>query len=210
MEQALRDFETSGNHLPSEVEAIWLTFGNTCTDLPDLEPDRKLPLFRLVQFIWQGFGCEKARHPVHAMRCRSQPVSDAYQSMKTVIRKGLQAGCDKSLSWKERALRFGSALHTLQDSYCTAHARRIDNGDPHSPIIDMYTFPSWQHPISTYRDSVWQNREQSSFKPEAAAAITATVAALRIFSEQSSQKVTDFIDQYLPFREDIARQFHPH
>jgi hypothetical protein len=129
--------------------------------------------------------------------------------MKNIIRKGLQAGCDKSLSWKERALRFGSALHTLQDSYCTAHARRIDNGDPHSPIIDMYTFPSWHHPISTERDSVWQDRDKTSFKPEAAAAISATVAALRIFSEQSTQTVSGFMEQYLSFREDIAKQFHP-
>ena len=209
MQQALRDFESSGNQLPGEVEAMWLTYGNARTDLPTLEVDRKLPLYRLIKFIWEGIGCAKAQHPAHAMRCRRQPVSDAYQTMKAIIYKGFQAGCDNSLSWQERALAFGSALHTLQDSYCTAHARRIDNGDPHSPIIDMYTFPSWQHPISTYRDSVWQDREKTSFKPEAAAAITATVSALRIFSEQSAQKVTDFIEQYLPFREDIAQQFHP-
>lgn len=209
MQQALRDFEKSGDQLPIEVEAKWLIRGNICTDLPTLKADRKLPLLHLIRFIWQGFGCEKAHHTAHAMRCRNQSVLNAYEAMQTIIRNGFSAGCDEKLSWQERALSFGSALHTLQDSYCTAHTRRIDNGDPYSPIIDMYTFPSIHHPISTHRDSVWQDREKTSFKPEAAAAITATSAALRIFSEQSVQKIAGFIEQYLPFREDIAAQFHP-
>lgn len=172
-----------------------------------MQADRRQTIGQLLRLVLDGFSCKCGNHPTHAMRCRRQSVVEAYQHMRHHIQSHMQAGCDTTLDWETRALRFGSALHTLQDSYCLAHAARIDNADPHAPLINMYTYPSAQHPFSTKKDEVWQDRLQTAFKPEAAAAITATIAALKIFSTQSAHQIEPFLAQYLAFREDIARVY---
>ncbi len=209
MRQAFDDLAASGPLLPSDIDIDWLILGNIRTDVRTIGPDRKVPWWYLLELIPELINCKRARHPAHAMRCHGQPVAVAYAEMREIIDIGFRAGCDPVLSWEDRALRFGSALHTLQDSYCTAHAARIDNSDPHSPLIDMFTYPSSQHPLTTKRDKVWQDTEQTAFKPEAAAAITATVAALHIFATQQPDSIEPFLQQYLAFREDIADVRHP-
>lgn len=218
MHQALQDLATSTHKLPADVDPNWLILGNIRTDVPHIEADRQVSWLHFLPMLGLIFHpvtsliidrCGWDEHPPHAMRCRKQPVMAAYTRMKERVDMGLRAGCDPTLSWEARAIRFGCALHTIQDSYCTAHAARIDNGDPHSPLIDMYTYPSRQHPITTSKDSVWQSKDKTAFKPEAAAAITATVAALRIFVNQQPEAIEPFLQQYLAFRQDIADRRHP-
>ncbi len=207
MRQAIADLEVSGQALPDGVDPAWLTLGNVRTDVPTIGSDLKVPLRRMLALLWNGIRC--GDHPAHAMRCRRQSVAEAYAITRALVYNNFQAGCNPDLSWEERALRFGSALHTLQDSYCTGHASRIDNGDPHSPIIGMHTYPSRRHPFTTRRDNPWLDRGKTTFKPEAAAAITATVAALRIFINQTPDDIERFVDSYLSFREDIAAVRYP-
>lgn len=209
MRQAMADFEAHGGKLPPEVEPDWLTLGNVRTDIATIRADKRVPAWQIVLMAARGSSCKHGDHYVHAMRCRKQKVAEAYPLMRDAIRRGLIKGCDGGLSWEERALALGSALHTLQDSYCTAHAGRIDNGEPTSPIIAMYTYPSKQHPITTQRDNVWQDDEHSAYKPEAAAAIVATIAALHIFASQSVDGVDAFLDRYVAFRQDIAASLNP-
>jgi hypothetical protein len=211
MQQALQDLANSGFVLPEPAQLEWLVLGNIRTDIATLDIGRaRVPWWRIALMIWTGAGCSaRANHPAHAMRCRRQSVASAYQEMRTILEVGLRAGCDPASSWQTRALRFGSALHTLQDSYSTAHACRINNGDPHSPIIDMHTYPSRQHPISTKKDEVWPDATRTALKPEAAAAVTATVAALRMFVTQSLGDLERFLQNYVAFRGDIAAVCHP-
>ncbi|NDJ84562.1 MAG: hypothetical protein GYB66_01620 [Chloroflexi bacterium] len=209
MRQALRDLAASGQDLPAGVDPALLTLGNVRTDIPSIDLDRRISLWKVAAMIAEGIGCRQANHPVHAMRCRGQAVAEAYAQMREIVAEKMAAGCDSKHSWQDRALRFGSALHTLQDSYCTGHAQRIDNADPHAPIIDMFTYPSHQHPIISKKDDPWQDRAKTAFKPEAAAAISATVAALKIFVAQSPGAIEGFMEQYLSFRADIAKAHHP-
>jgi hypothetical protein len=210
MQQAVTDFETQGGQLPSEVNPEWLTLGNVRTDIAKIEADRLVPAWDILLMAARGATCKYGNHASHAMRCRRQKVADAYAEMREIIRQGFAKGCDSRLSWEARALAFGSALHTFQDSYCTAHAGRMgDNTVPTAPIIDMYTYPSKHHPIKTQRDNVWQDKERTAFKPEAAAAIAATVAALQIFANQSVEAIEPFLQKYLAFREDIAESLNP-
>jgi hypothetical protein len=204
MRQAFADFEKQGGQLPAAVYPLWLILGNIRTDIPNIDMDRKVPWWHMVRMIWRGIGCGvHANHPAHAMRCRSQTVSDAYQAMTKIMHDGLVAGCNPELSWQDRALTFGSMLHTLQDSYCPAHARRLNPADATSPIIDMFTYPSRQHPFTTKRDAVWQDEAKTAFNPSAASAIQATVTALRIFSRQAVAEIDEFVERYLAFRADI-------
>lgn len=203
MRQSLAHFEKQGGQLPSAVDPAWLTLGNVRTDVPGLAPDRRVSWRAILAMLWRGITCHQAEHPAHAMRCRGQSVADAYQQMRDILLRGFQAGCDPEQDWQARALAFGGMLHTLQDSYCVAHAARIDNGDPTSPLIDMYTYPSRQHPLTTRRDGVWQDAARTAFRPDAAAAIQATVVALGYFAAQSVTSVDDFLDRYVAFRPDI-------
>lgn len=196
--------------LPAEVDPDWLILGNVRTDFPAIQSDRRQSIWQLLKLVLDGFSCKRGKHPIHAMRCRGQAVADAYSYMRQRIIEMMHKGCDARLDWETRALAFGSALHTLQDSYCIAHAARIDNGDPHSPVINMHTYPSQQHPLSTQKDVVWQDTQQTAFKPDAAAAITATIAALKIFSTQTADQIEPFLAHYLAFREDIAHVYTPH
>lgn len=211
MQRAFDELATLGVQFPSEIDPNWLTLGNIRTDIDTLEIEERLVAWwRIVKMIVVGSTCsEAANHPAHAMRCRRQKISEAYAATRQTIIDGFRAGCDPTLSWQARALRFGSALHTLQDSYATGHCQRVDNGDPHSPIIDFYTYPSRRHPISTARDDIWQDSEKTALKREAAAAITATVAALRLFISQSLDGLDHFLQNYLAFREDISAAYHP-
>lgn len=209
MRQAVADFETQGGKLPPDVQLDWLILGNVRTDIPNIQTDKRVSAWEIIVMAVRGASCKYGDHPSHAMRCRKQKVAEAYPLLRETIKRGFIKGCDSSLSWEDRALAFGSALHTLQDSYCIAHAGRVDNAVPTSPIIAMYTYPSKQHPITTQRDNVWQDEGQTAFKPEAAAAITATVAAFHIFASQSVDEIGTFLDRYVTFREDIARTLYP-
>ncbi|MCB9437984.1 MAG: hypothetical protein H6673_13490 [Anaerolineales bacterium] len=200
-------FESSA--LPTEVDPAWLILGNVRTDFPTVQADHRQSIWHLLKLVSDGFSCKRGNHPIHAMRCRGQVVADAYSQMRQRVLDMMYKGCDAKLDWETRALSFGSALHTLQDSYCTAHAARIDNSDPHSPIINMHTYPSQQHPLSTQKDVVWQDPQQTAFKPDAAAAITATIAALKIFNAQKTDQIEPFLAHYLAFREDIAHVYTP-
>ncbi|MBI5931368.1 MAG: hypothetical protein HY862_18820 [Chloroflexi bacterium] len=209
MRQAVADFEAHDGKLPPEVNPDWLTLGNVRTDIANIQLDKLVSAQAVIIMAARGVTCKYGEHASHAMRCRKQKVAEAYPHLRETIRRGFAKGCESSLSWEERALAFGSALHTLQDSYCTAHAGRIDNGVPTSPIIAMYTYPSKQHPITTRRDDVWQDADHTAFKPEAAASIVATVAALQIFASQSAEGIETFLDRYVAFREDIAETLNP-
>ena len=203
MRQALADLAQHGVTLPADVQPDLLTLGNIRRDIPHIEMDRNISWTVLAVMLWRGITCLNAHHPEHAMRCRNMSVNTAYTQMVQIIRHGFEQGCDANLSWDERTLSFGAMLHTLQDSYCIAHAGRIDNADPTSPLIDMYTYPSVQHPITTRKDSVWQDKAQTAFKPYAASAIQATVAALKIFASQSLDGLEPFMQTYLAYRPDI-------
>lgn len=203
MRQAFHDLRQDRVNLPSEVDPELLILGNIRRDIPHIEPHRNVSWTALVVMMWQGITCRNAQHPEHAMRCLNVSVDDAYAEMVKVIRRGFTEGCDASLSWKQRTRAFGGMLHTLQDSYCTAHAGRIDNADATSPLIDMYTYPSRQHPFTTRKDSVWQDKAKTTFKPYAGAAIQATVAALKIFSTQSLAGIDQFMQTYVSYRPDI-------
>lgn len=209
MQRALDLLAQQRVSLPEAVDPMWLTLGNVRTDVPELDVDANAPLWSILRLIAEGFFCSKANHPRHAMRCKYQTVTDAYQQMMRIVRKRFTAGCDDTETWEARALSFGSGLHTLQDSYCIAHSARIDNGDPHAAIIDMYTWPSRQHPFTTKKDSPWQDAAKTALRPDAAAAVTATVAALKIFVAQDTRLLVSFFEQYLSFRQDIALQRHP-
>lgn len=214
MRQAVHDLRSDGTQLPAEVNPDWLTLGNVRTDIASLEMDRKYPLARIawgaghsvVTSVTSAHLPENVAHFPHyrhAMRSRGQPLAESHILMCNYVRDCMHKGLQEGLSWQQRALAFGSALHTLQDSYCTAHAARINNGEPTSPIIDMFCYPSRQHPITTRRDGIWADKQKTAFKPEAAAAITSTVAALRIFIRQAPEEIEPFIARYLPFRGDI-------
>lgn len=201
MRQAFTDLAAAGYELPVAVDPDWLILGNVQTDIPTISLDRRVSWRVIVQAVWRGTTCIAAEHPAHAMRCRGQSVSDAYAQMIQLIRQRFEAGVDPSRTWEERARQFGSALHTIQDSYCTAHAQRIQNAEPTSPLIDMFTYPSKQHPFTTSRDGVW---EGSRFKPEAAAAILTTVQALKkFFVPQTVEYLDEFAHDYLSFRPEI-------
>lgn len=200
MRQTLVDLAQAGYSLPAEVDPMWLTLGNVRTDLPTITPSKKVPWWRLAVMMWQGITCINAEHPAHAMRCRSESVPTAYAEMCAIIERGFKRGCDASLDWETRALAFGSMLHTLQDSYCTAHCSRLDNSNPTSPIVDMHTYPSRHHPLTTSRDAVWQDKAQTAFKPYAAAAISASVVAMRFFVAQSVADLPEFMATYLAFQ----------
>lgn len=203
MRQALEDFAKQGGQLPSEVDPMLLTLGNVRTDVPNIQLDRKTPWWWIVRMMVTGMTCVGGKHPAHAMRCRGKSVASAYAEMIALIRQGFETGCDESASWETRALAFGSMLHTLQDSYCIAHATRIDNNDPSSPIIAMHVYPSPEHPFKTSKDAVWHDKQKTAFKPYAAAAISATVEALKFFAAQNLEGLDDFIQTYLSFRGDI-------
>ncbi|MCQ3932508.1 MAG: hypothetical protein DPW16_18820 [Chloroflexi bacterium] len=209
MRQAAADFETQGGKMPPDVQLDWLILGNVRTDIPNIQTDKCVSAWEIIVMAARGASCKYGDHPSHAMRCRKQKVAEAYPLLRETIKRGFIKGCDSGLSWEDRALAFGSALHTLQDSYCIAHAGRVDNAVPTSPIIAMYSYPSKQHPITTQRDNVWQDAGQTAFKPEAAAAITATVAALHIFASQSVDEIDAFLERYVAFREDIAETLNP-
>lgn len=209
MERAIAELEQDGIPLPIEVEPSWLTLGNVRTDLPTMTSTGQVELMPVLKLLWDGFNCSKHDHPRHAMRCKNQTVPNAYAHMCRIVRDRFTEGCDAQKSWQARALSFGSGLHTLQDSYCIAHTMRIDNGDPHAALIDMHTWPSKEHPFTTKKDAVWQDTEQTALRPDAAAAVVATVAALRIFIAQDTSLLDNFFEQYLAFREDIALQRHP-
>ncbi|PJF39274.1 MAG: hypothetical protein CUN55_14830 [Phototrophicales bacterium] len=204
MKRALEMLEQEGILLPSSVDATWLTLGNVRTDMPNIGVDRRATWLEVAKLVLAGMGCPPQHHPFHAMRCRQQTVAQAYALMRERLIYCFSRGCDAHLSWQERALAFGSGLHTLQDSYCIGHCSRIDNGDPHSPIVDMHTYPSRQHPITTKRDAVWADEQQTAFRADAAAAITATVAALKIFVAQKATLIEPFLSQYVSIRADIA------
>lgn len=206
MRQAFKDLTAVGYQLPAAVDPNWLILGNVRTDIPTLEIDfAEVPWWRIARMIWIGSGCSaEANHPAHSMRCRKQSVAEAYHQMREVLCDGLKAGCNPELDWQTRALRFGSAMHTLQDSYALPHCSRIDNGDPHSAIIDMHTYPSRQHPIQAAKDDIWQDHDKTALRPEAAASVTATVAALKMFASQSLAELDRFLQNYVAFREDIA------
>ena len=209
MARAIDLLQQQGISLPSEVDPLWLTLGNVRTDVPNITADHRTPIQSILRLIVEGFLCSKADHPRHAMRCKNQPVVDAYQHMLRILQQRFEDGCDASTTWEERALSFGSGLHTLQDSYCIAHTMRIDNGDPHAAIIDMHTWPSREHPFTTKKDSPWQDKAKTALREDAAAAVTATVAALKIFVAQDTSLLPAFFEQYVSFREDIALQRHP-
>lgn len=211
MRRALHDFDQSGGRLPPEVNPMWLTLGNVQTDLADitLQEDRlanRLPALKMSRLLVAGIFSSHFPHAEHAMRSRGQSLKAAYAELRESLEERLSEGCNPVLSWQKRALRFGSGLHTLQDSYCTGHAERIDNGEATSPLIDMFTYPSRRHPLTTTRDNVWQDKQKTAFKPEAAAAILATVAALDIFATQDPTKIEPFVTRYLAFRPDIRTQ----
>ena len=203
MRQSLLNLSAEGFELPTVVDHSWLTLGNVRTDIPVIDLDKHVSWREIVKAVWRGTTCFAAQHPAHSMRCRGESVRMAYQEMTETVETGFAAAVNQSLSWEQRSLRFGSVLHTIQDSYCTAHVQRIDNGDPASPLIDMYTYPSRQHPLTTVRDGVWQDRNCTAFKPEAAAAIHTTVEALKFFVRQSLNGLDKFMDTYLAFRPDI-------
>ncbi|MCI0713979.1 MAG: hypothetical protein L0154_27730 [Chloroflexi bacterium] len=203
MRQSLLNLKAAGFKMPAAVDEAWLTLGNVRTDIPAIDLDRHVSWWEIVKAIWRGTTCFAAEHPAHAMRCRGESVRMAYQEMIDTIEAGFAAAVNENLSWQQRSLRFGSVLHTIQDSYCTAHAQRIDNGDPASPLIDMYTYPSRHHPLTTVRDGVWQDKNCTAFKPEAAAAIHTTVEALKFFVRQSLTGLDLFMDTYFAFRPDI-------
>lgn len=203
MRQALVDLEKQGVPLPAEVNTDLLVLGNIRRDIPHIEMDRNVSWTALAIMMWQGITCRNAHHPEHAMRCRTMSVNDAYTEMLQIIRHGFTEGCNTQRPWDERTLAFGGMLHTLQDSYCIAHAGRIDNAEPTSPLIDMYTYPSRHHPLTTSKDGVWQDKAKTAFKPYAASAIQATVAALKIFAVQSLDGLDQFMDTYVAYRPDI-------
>lgn len=209
MRRALAQLADEGVRLPPDVQPIWLTLGNVQTDLPSIDETQRVPIWHVARLVLEGMVCTPDHHPRHAMRCRRQSVGDAYGLMRERLIWQFERGCDATLSWHERSLAFGGGLHTLQDSYCIAHAARIDNGEPTSPMVDMYTYPSRQHPFTTKRDSVWQDADQTAFRPDAAAAITATVAALKIFVRQDTTQIEPFLTRYVLLRADIAQQLHP-
>lgn len=209
MARAIAELEHDGVALPTAVEPEWLTLGNVRTDIPTLTKERRVSIFPILKLLYNGYFCSRHDHARHAMRCKGQPVPEAYQHLRRILRERFTAGCDGSRSWQARALDFGSGLHTLQDSYCIAHTTRIDNGDPHAALIDMHTWPSKEHPFTTKKDAVWQDKEETALRPDAAAAVVATVAALKIFVAQDTSLLDDFFAQYVAFREDIARQRHP-
>lgn len=205
MRQSLLNLEAAGVELPAAVDDKWLTLGNVRTDIPTIDLDRRVSWWDIVTAVWRGTTCMSAQHPAHAMRCRGQSVRAAYQEMIEIVESGFMAAVNDKLSWEDRSMAFGSTLHTIQDSYCSAHAQRINNGDPASPLIDMYTYPSYQHPITTPKDGVWQDKNRTAFKPEAAAAIHTTVEALKFFVRQSVNGLDDFMGTYISFRPDIKR-----
>jgi hypothetical protein len=209
MARAISDLQAEGYTLPEAVDPMWLTLGNVRTDIPTLTTARRVSLLPILKLLWNGFFCSKHDHPRHAMRCKGQQVPDAYAHMRRILRERFTEGCDPTRSWQERALSFGSGLHTLQDSYCIAHTTRIDNGDAYSALIDMHTWPSREHPFTTKKDAVWQDAAQTALRPDAAAAVMATAAALKIFIAQDVTSLDEFFAQYVAFREDIARQRHP-
>ena len=209
MQHAFDQLARDGLVFNADVDPNWLTLGNVRTDLPALDVNRRVSIFPVLKLLVDGFLCSKADHPRHAMRCKHQAVPDAYQQMIEILRRKMIAGCDATQSWEARALIFGSAMHTLQDSYCIAHALRVDNGDPHAAVIDMYTWPSREHPFTTQKDAVWADASQTALRKDAAAAVVATVAALKIFIAQDVALIDAFLDQYVSFREDIAAQRHP-
>lgn len=209
MHRALKQLDQEGFQLHHEVDPMWLTLGNVRTDVPGIELDRRVSLWQALTLLSEGFLCAKADHPRHSMRCKNQSVPAAYAQMRHFIKQGIEASCDAEQSWQQRALRFGGAMHTLQDSYCIAHALRIDNGDPFSPLIDMYTWPSREHPFTTKKDAIWADAEETALRPDAAAALTATVEALKIFVRQDVDPINNFLAHFLNFREDIAIQRHP-
>lgn len=207
--RAIQDFQTSGKTFPENINPVWFVLGNVRTDVPNLKEDKKLSFFRFVRMFWQGLTDKKFPHHLHAMRLRETPMPQAYQRFRTGLLERMQKGCDASLSWEERALSFGSALHTLQDSYCVAHTQRVDNGDAHAPLIALHTYPSREHPLMTQKDSVWADEAHTAFKPEAAAAIAATVEALKIFATQSPEHIEEFLNHYIPFRADLYEDTEP-
>lgn len=203
MRQAYQDFLHNGGILSPEVDFNWLILGNIRTDVASRSLEPQLPLPKLAVMFLDGLLNKNFPHHVHAMRKRTEAIPDAYQKMRMILCDKMTVGCDPSRSWEDRALDFGSALHTLQDSYCTAHTARMDNGDPYSPIMAMHTYPSREHPFSTHRDAVWADEAKTAFKPEAAAAIAATVEALKIFAAQSPEGIARFLDRYVLFRADL-------
>lgn len=209
MRRSLDIITQNGQHLPADVNPVWLTLGNVRTDMPTIDVDKRVSWLDVSKLVLAGMHCPPDHHPAHSMRCRHQTVADAYQLMRKRLVHYFSMGCDATLSWQDRALAFGSGLHTLQDSYCIAHCARIDNGDPHAAIVDMHTYPSRQHPITTKRDSVWADADETAFRPDAAAAISATVAALKIFVAQNTAHIEPFLAKYVTFRADIAQQLHP-
>lgn len=208
MRRSLDMLVQNGQSLPSQVDPVWLTLGNVRTDMPIINVDKRVSWLAITKLVWAGMRCTPDHHPAHSMRCRQQTVANAYQLLRERLHQHFLWGCDAALSWQERALAFGSGLHTLQDSYCIAHCSRIDNGDPQSPIVDMHTYPSRQHPITTKRDSVWADADETAFRPDAAAAIAATVVALQIFVAQNATLIEPFLAKYVAFRADIAQPLH--
>jgi|GEM_PF-5646988 len=199
-----RAFVTYQKTLSAELNQQRMILGNQRTDVPALRDNGTVSVLGITWALVLAQTVPKYRHgmrqPWH------HPTNNLWRVQQALYDQLLLALTtpDPDLASEQ----FGSALHTLQDTYTIGHTDRINNGDPFSPIIRLNYSPSRAHPFISPNDTVWANEEQQTLTPPAQAAVQATHAAFDLWSElwcasavTARPIIEAFVKRYVPVRE---------
>ncbi|MFP4322003.1 MAG: hypothetical protein ACLFTK_06075 [Anaerolineales bacterium] len=190
-----------GGQLPDGIDAQRIILGNQRMDMPHKRADGSISPVGLALALLQAQTLPKYQH---AMR---QPWNHPTRNLHRVpasLRARLRSAMTTT-DPPQASEYFGNALHTLQDSYTRSHAQRLDPTDPYSPLCRLHYSPSKAHPLISPDDRVWADAEATQLKPEAEAAIQATLAAFELFTQHwrgDDKAITDginaFVARYVP------------
>ncbi len=187
--------------LPPGIDPDRMILGNQRMDMPRKRADGSIGPWGLALALWQA---QTKRKYHHAMRQPWHHPTRGLPEVQDALNVRLLRAI-RTPAPLQASEYLGAALHTLQDTYTRSHAQRADPADPCSPLCHLHYSPSKTHPLISPDDRVWLDEAETQLKPEAEAAIVATIDAFALFAAhwpqvtpQTEADVADFVARYVP------------
>jgi hypothetical protein len=189
-------FEQLPDDLPLDKSLVIL--GCQRTDLPMLRPNGTVSPIGLVDGLLRAQLLPKYHHGMR--QSWHHPVKSVQKIQRSLYERLLKAVTEDSSEL------LGQALHTLQDSYTIGHTERENNADVFSPMVRTHYSPSKAHPFINPHDAPLD--ANGSLKPEAQAAVTATIAAIELWCrvrhfDDPAPHIQKFVEKYAPVKEGL-------